>query len=56
MLQYLISEFLNPWRSSEERYYVLNMSKAYSNNLKIIIVIPYLKLFFFEVTELWDKE
>lgn len=26
---------------------MLNMSKAYSNNLKIIIIIPYLKLFFF---------
>lgn len=45
MLQYLISEFLIPWRSSEERYYMLNMSKPYSNNFKIII-IPYLKLFF----------
>lgn len=46
MLQYLINEFLIPLRSSEERYYMLNMSKAYSNNLKIIITIPYLKHFF----------
>lgn len=46
MLQYLISEFLIPWRPSEERYYTLNMSKAYSNNFKIIIIILYLRLFF----------
>lgn len=49
MLQYLISEFLIPWRSSEEIYYVLNMSKVYSNNLKIIIIIPYLKHIFFSL-------
>lgn len=45
MLQYLISEFLISWRSSEERYYVLNIFKAYYNNFKIIVIIPH--LFFF---------
>lgn len=35
---------------------MLNMSKAYSNNLKIIIIIPYLKLlFFFEVLSFGTK-
>lgn len=53
MLQYLISEFLIPWRTSEEIYYMLNMSKADSNNLKIIIIIPYLKHIFFSL-KLWS--